>query len=338
MRTSSHGPFRTFMMIFPLIAVAFLAYLGGYHYHTLAATQAAAPHEEPDLGGDIVVLGDDADAAPQMGVDELFTDAPSERADDPPASLSRQRREPEITIVADSTTREAARSQPGRRVENRRPRRYPSAAMDGWQFADDRRDSGGDDAPAITETTAVQPNHFDDELDAALDRQGSADPRPSRLQAAIDARRSSGSGPVRWPENDALASASGQLSDAPSFGGESPSAAPIEEFEEEEPTAYVEEPSRAVPVDREIETAPAAGGPEYRDPRTLKEATQILRRWGIRKFKLETTTDGGAFRFLCGVTDLHNPSIRRLFIGEGDEPLGAVRHTLRQIEDWRAQQ
>jgi len=340
MRASSHGPFRTLMMIFPMLAVAGLAYLGGYHYHTLAASQTAPSSADEDFGGDIVMLGDETNADPQLGVDELFPDSPATR-DASPADSAEYGRNPNITVISDEPVQETGRQRRPSPTQNRRPRSYPSAAMKGWQIAEDPEFSDGDEAPIFAETTATQPTDFDTEWDEAFETRPNSDSRESRLQAAIDARQNAAAeGTRRRAPADRLASASmtGDLLDAPESTSHTSPQRDVQQASATEPADFKEDFAQFDTPPESSQESPADRTPVYRDPRNLKEATKILRTWGIRKFKLEASADGAEFRFLCGVTDIHNPSIRRLFVAEGGEPLMAVRKVLRQIEDWRAQQ
>ncbi|WP_339911983.1 hypothetical protein [Symmachiella dynata] len=340
MRASSHGPFRTLMMIFPMLAVAGLAYLGGYHYHTLAASQTAPSSEEEDFDGQIVNLGAETNAAPQVGVDELFPSGPV-ATDAPRADAAEYGRNPNITVIEEAPAIETERQRRPSPAQNRRPRSYPSAAMKGWQVAEDPESAGGDEEPIFAETTATQANDLDAQWDEAFDERPPANSRESRLQAAIDARRN------EFAQRNRQRNPAGRLTSASRTddlldGPESTShAAPQRDVQlasATEPANFEEDFVQFDAPSESSQEPPAASPPVYRDPRNLKEATKILRTWGIRKFKLEATADGAEFRFLCGVTDIHNPSIRRLFVAEGDEPLVAVRKVLRQIEDWRAQQ
>ncbi|TWU11956.1 hypothetical protein CA54_07680 [Symmachiella macrocystis] len=339
MRASSHGPFRTLMMIFPMLAVAGLAYLGGYHYHTLAASQTA-PSAEEDFGGDIVMLGDDNNAAPQLGVDELFPSGPA-TTDAPQAEAAEYGRNPDITVISEEPAPETERQRRPSPTKNRRPRSYPSAAMKGWQVAEDPESADGDEAPIFAETTATQANDLDAQWDEAFDERPPADAHESRLQAAIDARRNEFAQRSRQRNPaDQLISASrtDDLLDGPESTSHTSPQRDVQRASATEPADFDEGFAQFDAPAESSQELPAASPPVYRDPRNLKEATKILRSWGIRKFKLEATADGAEFRFLCGVTDIHNPSIRRLFVASGEEPLAAVRKVLRQIEDWRAQQ
>jgi hypothetical protein len=70
---------------------------------------------------------------------------------------------------------------------------------------------------------------------------------------------------------------------------------------------------------------------------TWKGAQKQLNEYGIHKFVLESTLDGG-FQFRCAVTDPDNPQVDRQFRTQATEPLLAVQKALDQIEDYRAQQ
>ena len=77
MRTSAGGPFRTVMMIVPLIVVAVLASMGGYHYRTVVASQS--PDElSPDLPAEAVVLGAEVGESAHCSTNELFADFPGD--------------------------------------------------------------------------------------------------------------------------------------------------------------------------------------------------------------------------------------------------------------------
>ena len=70
---------------------------------------------------------------------------------------------------------------------------------------------------------------------------------------------------------------------------------------------------------------------------TWKGAQKRLNEFGIHKFVLESTIDGG-FQFRCAVTDPDNPQVDRQFRTQATEPLLAVQKALDQIEEFCDQQ
>ncbi len=324
------------MMLFFVIVVAVMASLGGYHYRTLAASQV--PHEQdPDSSEAIVVLNESDDNSASLTIDELFPDAPqndSRYADEPHSQHPSVLKEPATLTQAPSQNNEPSLQRHPRSADNRQPRRYPSTAMTGWQVADESAETLDNDVSAFVAETSEALNQATDEL-----RPTSRDNlHNSRLQAAIDARRRTDDVQPRSPRSVALAAVS--LED-------DQRRLPAGEIHAVETAHHTESESVGRPISTDIhhvtETTEAVNevagfADHYQEPRNLKEATQILRDLGIRKYKLVSTDDGTTFQFSCAVTEIHNPRVRRRFMAAGDEPLTAVRLVLRQIEDWRAKQ
>jgi len=323
MRASSHSPFRTMLMIIPMIAIAVLASMGGYHYHTFAASQA--DHSSSDFGNqDIIIHDQQPNHAPQGYEEDLLSDAPvyGQQPAHNGVALNEASQAPGHSAQPVNNNHQMAavdrREQYPDQPRQRRPRpqddnrAYPYEALEGYQIADGHQSQGTQEVPRhFTETSATR--DFEAEFDAAFDQTAASDNGDSQLQAAIDARRN---------HLEQMDDSQGRRQrPAAAQGGR-----------------VLRDSSPRIVLESDPEPQPADIEPPYRDPRTLKEAAQILREWGIRRFKLESVSEGTSFRFLCGVTDVHNPSIRRLFVADGEEPLAAVRNALRQIEDWRAQQ
>ncbi len=337
MRASSHSPYRTLMMFLTVIVVAVLASLGGYHYHTFAASQMSG-QIDPDFSDKVVLLNESQPGSASLTVDQLFPEAPQD--EDAPIHVSP---EPPVGSVGGSAIPNPPHSQQepdlGRSETDdpeAAPRRFPSSAMTGWQFADERGGANQDHAAAnhVRETSAAGRG----ELNADDDLAGDGPTARSGLQSAIDRRRQHrGSG---RSGNRMVAVAPVSLNHAqqqPARAGHSAdvmSAAFDGELSEEE--GLTEATSYQETVEATIDERQPKQ--EWRDPRNLKEATEILREWGIRKYKLVAVAEGSAFLFSCSVTELDNPRARRRFLAEGDEPITAVRKVLRQIEDWRAKQ
>jgi len=297
------------MMMVPLVVVAVLASMGGYHYRTLAASQGQKKLEEEteSLDEGVIDLEATVGESARLPADDLFADF----TDKNPSSTQAENTEAIHSHTTTVPTHNAEISnhspQHHQKPQNDGSRRYPSAALEGWQFADARPDNDDERAPTQNvKETENRPTNF------------------SGIQAAIDARRNQQAELVAVAET--------------SSAEETPSAAETEETLEDD---LIEAKPVAEAYRRnsnsEPRTTPEPAQKRHREPRTLKEATVVLQELGIRKYRLEPEADGERFRFRCAITDPHNPRVRNLFTAVEDEPLAAVIRVLRQVEEWRAE-
>jgi hypothetical protein len=86
-------------------------------------------------------------------------------------------------------------------------------------------------------------------------------------------------------------------------------------------------------------SADARRDAEPRSPGTSqawKQAVGRLNALGIRDFELQPGERAGEFNFSCRFASRANPRVIHRFEADAADPLEAVNHVLRQLDDWRA--
>jgi hypothetical protein len=327
---SASGPVGALLMIAPLAAIPVFAIVGVPHF----APVAASPADEEDIAefaSESPSLGEAVRPAPRRSADDFFAPVGEGRpaAESAPRQEDHSRSQPEPrSAPKESAFRETALSI------------APPEALDDWEIASNLPEDSP--APGSGKTQPEIPRERREvalgdsvaqNAPASRAENRASEPEPRRPSASrgrtesLDSNRRSEAGQDRLARNfdpDLLSSPS-----QPEASG-----AAQKPRNRKRDAARSAEGRTGIENDSEVQQDHPSMPQGLPDQSGWRAAAERLRELGIRKYRLESKIENQSFLFRCEYPTPENPHVTELFEADADTPLGAVLHTLEQIDEW----